>query len=413
MHVFIRTLSVPFHNAATLLCCPYTPVPKSVIGLTLKFRYFANTANSIKTVKPKQSIGLKWVITGSVVVGFAVGGIGAILAPSFSYDGARRGKKQESSEVTVVDHRPQPIPSRRIINKSDTTGLNLTLYQYQTCPFCSKVRAFLDYYGLSYDVVEVNPVFRKEIKWSSYRKVPLLVSSPEASPELYLKDSTLVISILKTFLVRGDQLSPNDVLKFYPIISSTDSEGKTKMERMNKFMVMYGTEKHSKARQQEKKWREWADNKLVHFISPNVYRTPKEALQAFHYFSDVGEWERLFPNWERHIVIYVGATVMYFIGKRLKKKYQLTDDVRRTLYDACQQWMKNVGKRNKFMGGSQPNLADLAVYGVLSSMEGCETFHDVVANTDIGPWYENTKNAVQNNNGATMLLEKCQNMHSK
>lgn len=411
MYFFVRTLSVPFYNPVTLLCCRYRCLPKSLTGLTLKVRYFAN---SVKTVKPKQGIGLKWVITGSVAVGFAVGGISAILAPSFSYDGTRRGKQQESSEVTVAgDNRPQLIPSRRIINKCDTTGLNLTLYQYQTCPFCSKVRAFLDYYGLSYDVVEVNPVFRKEINWSTYRKVPLLVSSQEGSPELYLKDSTLVISILKTFLVQDDQLSPTEVLKFYPIMSSTDSEGKSKTERVNKFMVMYGTDKDSKARQQEKKWREWADNKLVHFISPNVYRTPREALQAFHYFSDVGEWERLFPDWERHIVIYVGATVMYFIGKMLKKKYQMTDDVRQTLYDACQQWMKNVGKRNKFMGGDQPNLADLAVYGVLSSMEGCETFRDVVANTNIGPWYEHTKNAVQNNNGAGLLLEKCHKMPLK
>lgn len=54
-------------------------------------------------------------------------------------------------------------------------GLRLTLYQYKTCPFCSKVRAFLDYHGLHYDVVEVNPVLRQEIKWSAYRKVPILM----------------------------------------------------------------------------------------------------------------------------------------------------------------------------------------------------------------------------------------------
>lgn len=54
-------------------------------------------------------------------------------------------------------------------------GLRLTLYQYKTCPFCSKVRAFLDYYGLPYEIVEVNPVMRQEIKWSTYRKVPILM----------------------------------------------------------------------------------------------------------------------------------------------------------------------------------------------------------------------------------------------
>ncbi|KAM9700230.1 prostaglandin E synthase 2-like, partial [Menidia menidia] len=54
-------------------------------------------------------------------------------------------------------------------------ALALTLYQYKTCPFCSKVRAFLDFHGLQYQVVEVNPVLRQEIKWSAYRKVPILM----------------------------------------------------------------------------------------------------------------------------------------------------------------------------------------------------------------------------------------------
>lgn len=56
-------------------------------------------------------------------------------------------------------------------------GLQLTLYQYKTCPFCSKVRAFLDYHQLPHDIVEVNPVMRKEITFSSYRKVPILIAN--------------------------------------------------------------------------------------------------------------------------------------------------------------------------------------------------------------------------------------------
>ncbi len=44
--------------------------------------------------------------------------------------------------------------------------------KYRTCPFCCKVRAFLDYYGINYDVIEVNSVTRKQLKWSKeYRKV--------------------------------------------------------------------------------------------------------------------------------------------------------------------------------------------------------------------------------------------------
>ncbi len=53
---------------------------------------------------------------------------------------------------------------------------SITLYQYQTCPYCSKTRAFMDYYGIPYSIVEVNPVFRKEVKGFEYRKLPFIVA---------------------------------------------------------------------------------------------------------------------------------------------------------------------------------------------------------------------------------------------
>lgn len=35
--------------------------------------------------------------------------------------------------------------------------------------------AFLDYYDIPYEIVEVNPLSKKEIKWSDYKKVPILM----------------------------------------------------------------------------------------------------------------------------------------------------------------------------------------------------------------------------------------------
>ncbi|XP_020245718.1 prostaglandin E synthase 2-like isoform X1 [Asparagus officinalis] len=52
---------------------------------------------------------------------------------------------------------------------------DVVLYQYEACPFCNKVRAFLDYHDIPYKIVEVNPLSKKEIKWSDYQKVPILV----------------------------------------------------------------------------------------------------------------------------------------------------------------------------------------------------------------------------------------------
>lgn len=70
----------------------------------------------------------------------------------------------------------------------------------------------------------------------------------------------------------------------------------------------------------------------------------------------------------------------------------LKDDVRQSLYDECNTWINAVeNSGGKFMGGDKPNLADLAVYGILSSIEGCLAFKDVRENTKINAWYSDMK----------------------
>ena len=43
------------------------------------------------------------------------------------------------------------------------------------------------------------------------------------------------------------------------------------------------------------------DDTLVHTLSPNVYRSPSEALQAFQWFDKAGDWETHFKTWERSV----------------------------------------------------------------------------------------------------------------
>lgn len=125
------------------------------------------------------------------------------------------------------------------------------------------------------------------------------------------------------------------------------------------------------AHRDERKWRAWADTHLVHLISPNVYTTWPEALETFEWFSKTGEWDTTFPRWERNLMVYVGAAAMWAISKRLKKRHNLTDDVRWHLYGACDNWTDELAlRKTRFMGGKVPNLADVSVFGVLSSMEG-------------------------------------------
>ena len=51
-------------------------------------------------------------------------------------------------------------------------------------------------------------------------------------------------------------------------------------------------------------------------------------------------------------------------------------------------------------------LLPQSAYGVLSSIEGLDTFNDMCLNTPIGPWYYRVKNAVNTHAGAPWPLFK-------
>ncbi|XP_054275499.1 prostaglandin E synthase 2-like [Macrosteles quadrilineatus] len=333
-------------------------------------------------------------------------GAGAILGGGYSFYSINKGNSPISNDgvgatSSVIQNFPGVSVSRRVFNEADASGLHLTLFQYPTCPFCCKVRAFLNFYGISYDVVEVDPVLRQQIGWSNYKKVPILLAKVENGYQ-QLNDSSMIISALASYL-QESQPNLSEIVKCYPSMSYRDDNGDEKSEIMNRyFLMLHGqfTGQTKEEMEEERKWRKWADNTLVHTLSPNVYRTKEEALQAFEWFSEVGEWDRLFPSWERNLIVYAGAYAMLFIGKRLKKRHNLKDNVRLSLYDECNNWMRNLKKKNAtFLGGKQPNLGDLAVYGVLSSIEGCIAFEDLLKNTSIGSWYWPMKKLVQSNMG--------------
>lgn len=308
----------------------------------------------------------------------------------------------------LIERPPYFPPAKKIKGCKDNQGLKLTLYQYATCPFCCKARAFLDYMGLSYDIVEVNSVMRSQVKWSKYKKVPILVAETPNGEILQLNDSSMIISALYSYLIDPTK-SLGEYLAMYPQIKFIDtSDGKEKTDMSNKYFIMFqelDVQKRKEAVSQERKWRKWVDSTFVHTLSPNVYRTPKEALQAFQWFNEVGEWEKHFATWERLVVIYIGSLAMWLIGKRLKKRHGLKDDVRQSFYDETNNWIKAVKQNGTpFLGGDKPNLADLAVYGALSAIEGCDAFLDLQANTNLKPWYDAMKKAVEAESGSIIRM---------
>jgi microsomal prostaglandin-E synthase 2 len=155
------------------------------------------------------------------------------------------GKKKTSREelsTTTLDEMPNVPIMRKIINPNDKTGLDIILFQFQTCPFCCKVRSFLDFSGLSYSVVEVDAVLRQSIKWSTSKKVPTCLARTSDGRYVQLNDSSMIISALSTFLIDPAKNKIEDIVKFYPVQNFTDVYG-TVFDIANKYFLMFQDKK--------------------------------------------------------------------------------------------------------------------------------------------------------------------------
>lgn len=230
----------------------------------------------------------------------------------------------------------------------------MTLYQYDVCPFCNKVKAYLDYRGIPYDIVEVNPLTKSEIKFSKeYRKVPIVMVDDEQ-----LNDSAHIIATLDE---RLGKIAPPGFIG-----------GKAMTEK-------------------EEKWAKWVDAWFVHVITPNIYRTWAEAFKSFDYITERGKF-----GWvERQSVRLSGAVSMYLISQNVLKKRHGIEDERLELYKALEDWMENGVGGAAFCGGDVPNVADISVFGVLRAVKTFETFEDALANVkSVEGWYRRMEKEV-------------------
>lgn len=291
------------------------------------------------------------------------------------------GGSDKTKSVSIPNEDLPKPPLRSIKDK-------FVVYQYATCPFCNKLTAYLDYYGIPYQKVEVQPIPKTQLKWfkGEKKKVPTLriFSESGESLETVLQDSSLIISLLHSYQFdKEDSHDWKSLDEHYKeIIKSANDTNVAKYT-----IVGYGLDDMDKAKN-EQDWRIWADQKLVHMIAPNVYRTFSEALDSFKIITAKGNFgsDHWWGAFYKVCAEFFGATFMVNLSKRLKKKYGLDENVRHSLYVAVNDWLKELDGA-KFHGGDSPDLADLAVYGTLKSMEDMEAFLDMLQYTKIGPWY--------------------------
>ena len=196
-----------------------------------------------------------------------------------------------------------------------------TLYQYTACPFCCKVRAGLALKGVDYDKVEVHPLNKKEIEFSSeWKKVPIWINGAGQS----VVDSTKILNSL-------DEQYPSK-----PIFDSSSKETQ---------------------------WLEWTE-KFVKSVPPAIYNSYRNAWKAFSYVTENGKFSPV----QQRLIQASGAGVMRMVSKKIKKRLNISDPIAH-LESQLEEWALGL-EDNRFMGGEKPNAADVSMFGFCKSFDG-------------------------------------------
>jgi microsomal prostaglandin-E synthase 2 len=238
----------------------------------------------------------------------------------------------ETDTASRVGVQDVPVPERVVDHKP-------TLYGFQTCPFCWKVRSLLNWKGVDYSSVEVDPVTKAEIRWAGWKSVPVFVDAD------------------------GTQVNDSNSILHY-----IDEK-------------LGGAARFARAGENEEqdRWLAFSDQTLAKSIVPVVYGSFRSSLAAMAYVTSV---ER-FSRWQAWKAKWIGAVVMRLIGRSRAKMFDLPP-----AENLAAQLDRLAGAfRPDFLGGTVPDGGDFANYGILRATQGLRGFDIVAGHPTAGPWY--------------------------
>jgi microsomal prostaglandin-E synthase 2 len=212
-----------------------------------------------------------------------------------------------------------------------------TIYCFETCPFCFKVKALLGSRGIKYSKVEVDPTFKTQLKWSNWEKVPIFVD------------------------VDGTQVNDSNHILHY--IDSNDSESFPKL----------GEDP------EQDRWMDFSNQILGKSIVAVIYTSYRTSVQALDYVTRVDKFSfgsRLINKW-------LGGFIMRMVGKSRAKMFDLQP--RENLQYQLDVMSEAI--RGDFFGKDEPNGADYANFGILRSMQGLNGFDIVENHNVVSGWY--------------------------
>ena len=212
-----------------------------------------------------------------------------------------------------------------------------TMYCFETCPFCFKVKALLGSRGMEYSKVEVDPTFKTQLKWSEWGKVPVFVD------------------------LDGTQVNASNHILHY-----IDSNGPGSFPRMGEDP-------------EQDRWMDFSNSVLGKSIVAVIYTSYRTSVQALDYVTRVDNFSfgsRLINKW-------LGGLIMRMVGKSRAKMFDLPP--RENLQHQLD--IMSEGIQGDFFGDEEPNGADFANFGILRSMQDLNGFDIVESHNVVSGWY--------------------------
>lgn len=222
----------------------------------------------------------------------------------------------------------------------------VTLYQFELCPFCHKVKAVLDVKGIAYRTVEVNPMTKAELPAlpeGAPKKVPVIDVEGEV-----VFDSTTIMAFLDGRFRDGLLLSPDEAV----------------------------------ARERSDEVEAWVDSEFAMALPTVIYGTWRESLKAaqvtartsnFGFFHNVG-------------VRAGGPLIMHQVAKRILQKHNKTDGhvwVSQAL-DQFEAWLGD----GAYVTGDEVSMGDAAMHGAVSCVRDFPVFAEIMKRPALAAWFD-------------------------
>lgn len=234
----------------------------------------------------------------------------------------------------------------------------VTLYQFELCPYCHKVKAALEAKGIAFTKVEVNPMNKKELPAlpaGAPRKVPVIQVGGET-----IFDSTTIVAYLESNDSTGLHLTPSD------------------------------PELQAKSQLVER----WVNDDLSHVLPTVIYGTWGEAMTAAKVVAKTSN----FGFVQNALVRAGGSLIMHQVAKRIVKKRGggSPAEMLAAEMDKFEAWLGE----SDFVCGDLLSVGDVAAHGCLTCIQDFPAFSIIMARPRVAAWFKRVQSIRERNRAA-------------